>query len=98
MSNRRKISLQHELDHIHGFAPDRCSCGLEATVRLVHVSASPGLIVDGPMRVAAASGLLPAQRSSADKQETPEVAASEASTNRSRTHRGHGGCSTKRKR
>lgn len=93
MSNRRKIPLQHELDHIHGFAADRCSCGAEATVRLVHVSASPGLIVDGPMRVAAASGLLPGPRSKPDKQETPEVGASEVSTDRTTFQESNGGCS-----
>ena len=97
MSNKRKISLQHELDHIHGFAPERCSCGASASVRLVHVSASPGLIVDGPMRVAAASGLLPAQRS-LDKQETPGVSAPEVSTSRNSSRQDPGGCSPERKR
>jgi hypothetical protein len=76
MSIRRpRLSLQHQLDHQHGFAPPECPCGIGERLVLA-VDLDP--VLEGWMRVATASGLLPAQRS-LDKQETPGVSAPGAS-------------------
>jgi hypothetical protein len=103
----RRITLQHELDHIHGFAPDDCSCG-SGTRRMYLIDCSEGLtqtigeavgqpvepVLEGWRRVAAAT-LRQVARSSSDKQETPEAPTSRASTDLNPQRQDLGGCSPK---
>src|SRR5688572_10967124 len=91
----RRVTLQHELDHIHGFAPIPCWCGFDQVVRVIDCSEDllDPSIEWGWRRVAAASGLLAGPKSVPNKQETPGVDAPEVSTDRSPQRQAHSGCS-----
>jgi hypothetical protein len=86
----RRVTLQHELDHLHGFAEGCTWCEDRGLVLVVDVS--PGF--EGMTRVAAASGLLSARRS-LDKQETPGTPIPEGlCTDRNPVAGDNDGCST----
>jgi hypothetical protein len=95
-ARRPRRTLQHELDLIHGFHNPACCQAAGIVTRLVSTveTSWDGEEIPGWMRVAAASGLIPAQ-SSTDKQETPGVGTPRASTDRTSSPKDTGGCSAK---